>query len=187
MVGPACPVGKIRTREVRAKGGDAGVGHLSEIADEGQRLPAPGMSVEAKAVVIRAEGRDAGDRVAVVHSDGQVAALDPHREVRIGAEGLEHPVQGVGFVGHRDAARARLHIAMGFARGQGRRPPSLQRIAGEGPRKGWARSRFHAAMNARTAVHRSSIEWKLASRKHWRWRMLKNSSTWLTQEACLGV
>ena len=54
-------------------------------------------------------------------------------------------------------------------------------------RNGWARSRFYAAMNASTAVRRSSTERKLASRRHCCCRMLKNSSTWLTPEACLGV
>jgi len=66
VVGPAFPAGKIRTREVRAKDGNEVVGKLSEITDEGHRLPVTGMTMEAEAVVIRAEGREARDQVAVV-------------------------------------------------------------------------------------------------------------------------
>ena len=71
---------------------------MSQVTSEGRRFPATRVLMEAEAVLVRTEGRQAGDGF-FVGMNTEEATLGLDRDVAVVAEGVDGGSEPLGFTG----------------------------------------------------------------------------------------
>ena len=175
------------TVEGRDQGVRQDVSQSRDISDDGHGLPAAGCVWKLSPNCPSPSGvtRATGD--ALVHADGQVppSARPTRGHGRRGRESTTPVVGGVRGRTSPGSLVGRHKTSSQAASAAGRSSARLQRIAGEGPAEGWARSRFQAARNASFAVR--SCPWSGSCPSADPLKDAEEHSTWFTHEACFGV